>query len=134
MRLVHWLRNANFNLGCPRKEIPIINLKNGSDIYSSYLHWHNVIFLIFCCPDFKLILFYIGKIMLFLCKLFGRIVDSFLCLIERFLKGASSIDQHFYSTPLEKNIPVCAFADLTFSFIFVLTMFTLYFILINLLL
>lgn len=27
-------------------------------------------------------------------------------VIEKFLKGASSIDQHFYSTPFEKNIPV----------------------------
>lgn len=27
-------------------------------------------------------------------------------VIEKFLKGASSIDQHFYSAPLEKNIPV----------------------------
>ncbi|KAM2020789.1 hypothetical protein ACFX16_042885 [Malus domestica] len=25
---------------------------------------------------------------------------------QRFIKGASSIDQHFYSTPFEKNIPV----------------------------
>jgi glucose-6-phosphate isomerase len=27
-------------------------------------------------------------------------------VVEKFLKGASSIDQHFYSTPFEKNIPV----------------------------
>jgi glucose-6-phosphate isomerase len=27
-------------------------------------------------------------------------------VVEKFLKGASSIDQHFQSTPLEKNIPV----------------------------
>ncbi|KAJ7958040.1 Glucose-6-phosphate isomerase [Quillaja saponaria] len=27
-------------------------------------------------------------------------------VIEKFLKGASSIDQHFYSAPFEKNIPV----------------------------
>ncbi|KAM7507798.1 hypothetical protein LguiA_018251 [Lonicera macranthoides] len=27
-------------------------------------------------------------------------------VIEKFLKGASSIDKHFYSAPLEKNIPV----------------------------
>ncbi|XP_004291883.1 PREDICTED: glucose-6-phosphate isomerase, cytosolic [Fragaria vesca subsp. vesca] len=27
-------------------------------------------------------------------------------LVEKFLKGASSIDQHFHSAPLEKNIPV----------------------------
>ncbi|PON40480.1 Phosphoglucose isomerase (PGI) [Parasponia andersonii] len=27
-------------------------------------------------------------------------------IIEKFLKGASSIDQHFYSAPFEKNIPV----------------------------
>ncbi|XP_057964551.1 glucose-6-phosphate isomerase, cytosolic 1-like [Malania oleifera] len=27
-------------------------------------------------------------------------------VVEKFLKGASSIDQHFFSTPFEKNIPV----------------------------
>ncbi|KAF6166629.1 hypothetical protein GIB67_005491 [Kingdonia uniflora] len=27
-------------------------------------------------------------------------------VVEKFLKGASSIDQHFYSAPFEKNIPV----------------------------
>ncbi|XP_031125326.1 glucose-6-phosphate isomerase, cytosolic [Ipomoea triloba] len=27
-------------------------------------------------------------------------------IVEKFLKGASSIDRHFYSTPFEKNIPV----------------------------
>ncbi|GAV66330.1 PGI domain-containing protein [Cephalotus follicularis] len=27
-------------------------------------------------------------------------------IVEKFLQGASSIDQHFYSTPFEKNIPV----------------------------
>ncbi|CAM8939343.1 unnamed protein product [Rhodiola kirilowii] len=27
-------------------------------------------------------------------------------IVEKFLKGAASIDNHFYSTPLEKNIPV----------------------------
>ncbi|KAG7943936.1 hypothetical protein I3843_15G071600 [Carya illinoinensis] len=27
-------------------------------------------------------------------------------VVEKFLKGASSIDQHFYSVPFEKNIPV----------------------------
>jgi glucose-6-phosphate isomerase len=27
-------------------------------------------------------------------------------IVEKFLKGAASIDQHFYSTPYEKNIPV----------------------------
>ncbi|KAL8523754.1 hypothetical protein ACS0TY_013645 [Phlomoides rotata] len=27
-------------------------------------------------------------------------------VVERFLKGASSIDQHFHSTPFEKNLPV----------------------------
>ncbi|CAN8287636.1 unnamed protein product [Cochlearia groenlandica] len=27
-------------------------------------------------------------------------------VVEKFLKGASSIDQHFHSTPLEKNVPV----------------------------
>ncbi|XP_062099104.1 glucose-6-phosphate isomerase, cytosolic isoform X1 [Humulus lupulus] len=27
-------------------------------------------------------------------------------IVEKFLKGASSIDQHFYSAPYEKNIPV----------------------------
>ncbi|CAK9312647.1 unnamed protein product [Citrullus colocynthis] len=27
-------------------------------------------------------------------------------VVEKFLKGASSIDQHFYSSPFEKNIPV----------------------------
>ncbi|KAA8528637.1 hypothetical protein F0562_035992 [Nyssa sinensis] len=27
-------------------------------------------------------------------------------IVERFLKGASSIDQHFYSAPFEENIPV----------------------------
>lgn len=32
-------------------------------------------------------------------------IQSFF-LDGRFLKGASSIDQHFQSTPFEKNIPV----------------------------
>lgn len=27
-------------------------------------------------------------------------------IVEKFLKGASSVDQHFYSAPFEKNIPV----------------------------
>ncbi|KAJ6322069.1 hypothetical protein OIU77_012033 [Salix suchowensis] len=36
-----------------------------------------------------------------------KYVDKkFLFFYSRFLKGASSIDQHFYSTPFEKNLPV----------------------------
>lgn len=27
-------------------------------------------------------------------------------IVEKFLKGASSIDQHFYTAPYERNIPV----------------------------
>ncbi|XP_022869658.1 glucose-6-phosphate isomerase, cytosolic isoform X2 [Olea europaea var. sylvestris] len=33
-------------------------------------------------------------------------VSTNLTLVEKFLKGASSIDQHFYSAPFEKNLPV----------------------------
>lgn len=49
-------------------------------------------------------------------------IQPFFKLDCRFLKGASSIDKHFQSTPFEKNIPVSCISCVIIQFSCLFTM------------
>lgn len=126
--------NWNSFAVCSAVGVLPLSLQYGFSVVEKYGTFYFISHLIKCLGHILSILFSSEWFLLFYCipVLFSKVVtvsksrrnllsrsswySAFSKLDCRFLKGASSIDQHFQSTPFEKNIPVSCISCVIIQF------------------